>query len=948
MKSLSTCICLLIVLLMPLVNLNAVPATPFPVNILQPDGSALTIRIHGDEFFHYKTTVDGYVLTPNTSGVMTYAQTDSKGFLISTEIKATNIDKRSSTEKQYLKHLIQNIDLSKLRQLTRASHLSRVISAENPQKSYPLKGTPRSLVILVNFSDLSFRTPNPKSAFTNLLNQNGYSANGGTGSAKDYFHDSSTGVFDPQFDVVGPFTLPQAMAYYGANNATDDDINPRQMVIDACRLASSSGVNFAQYDTDNNGIVDNVFIYYAGYNEAEGGPANSIWPHRWALADKTTIFNGVSIYDYACTSELRSSVGTNMCGVGTFCHEFGHVLGLPDYYPTDGTSHHTLSEWNIMDYGPYLNFGRTPPSYSAYDRFYLNWLIPTELKVAGEYSLDTLTTSNSAYLITQYGNHNLNGANPSPVEFFTLENRQRKGWDTYLPGHGMLVTHIFFNNTTWQQNSVNNDPTAMGVDIIEADGTALPETNKIDSTLSGDPFPGKNKVTSCIPLLRNGTDFHKPLTKIQEINGIIHFYFATNIALTQNLKPFSTIQGTPSIIQAFNVSGKKLKSPINIAFKVGQHFELKIDTAKIWVKTLILNQTIDSIVPSTTIQIRYNPTVPSYLIAHRDTFVITTSDGDYADAQISGTSTRAVYVVAPVANDANDATFTSFTANWNSVFDAVGYYLTVYHITDGASSITEGFDNGLKAPIGWTISTKYTSSSNVYSGASSPSLQFSNTGENVITEKYILPVTGLSFYIHSLGGSNGGFLVEAQNDRNNWVRIDSIPIISTLNEKSKSYTFLETKGYNRFRFTYFKGIGSVTFDDVTTSFNKELKYDLHDTWINSTTDTLTNLVPNTVYSFAVRASDKSIHYENITDLSNVISVKTLSYPANNKLVATKDINNNIIVVLPSLESTVYIYNLLGQCIRTIVPDKTSLLITGLPRNQVYILKSNNLIAKIVL
>lgn len=950
MKSISTFVSLLIIFIITSSRLNAVPATPFPVTITQSDGSELTVRLHGDEFFNYKTTMDGYTLVQNANGILTYAQIGSNGNLTSTGIKATNIEKRPLSEKTFIQKLTKNIDFSKMNQLSRNSRLLKSKSAltPSPQKSYPLRGSAKSLVILVNFKDLSFVTANPKTAFTNLLNQKGYSANGGTGSANDYFLDSSTGIFNPQFDVVGPFNLPQPMAYYGKNDTAGNDTLPRQMVIDACTLAAANGVNFAQYDTDNDGIVDNVFIYYAGYNEAEGGPLNSIWPHRWALANLSTKFNGVAVSDYACTSELRLNFGSSMCGIGTFCHEFGHVLGLPDYYVTDGADHHTLSEWNIMDYGPYLNNGRTPPSYSAYDRFYLNWLIPTELKVAGEYSLDTLTSSNSAYIITQYGNHNLNGANPSPVEFFTLENRQRKGWDTYLPGHGMLVTHIFYNNETWQQNSVNNDPAAMGVDIVEADGIALTETSRIDSTLAGDPFPGKKNVISYNPLLRNGTNIHKPLSKIQEINGIINFYFGTNIALTQNLKPFSTIQGTPSIVQTFTVSGKKLKGPINIAFKVGQHFEFKTDTSKIWVKTLTLNQSIDSIVPNTTIQIRYNPTVPSYLIAHTDTFVLTSSYGDYADAQVSGTSTRAVYVIPPVANDVSDATFTSFVADWNSVFDAVGYYLTAYHITEGESSLTEGFDNGLKAPIGWIINAKNTSNSTVYSGTNPPSLQFSNAGDYIETEKYILPVTGLSFYIHSLGGSNGGFLVEAQNDQNNWAKIDSIPVITTLNEKSKSYTFPETKGYDRFRFTYFKGIGSVTFDDVAVNFTKQLKYDLRESWITSTKDTLTNLIPNTSYSFKVRASDKSINYENITDFSNVISVKTLTYPSNNKLVATKDLNNDIIVDLPSLESKVYVYNLLGQCIRIIVPDKTTILITGLQKNQVYILKSNNLVTKIAL
>jgi len=947
MKSISIFVVFLIVLFIPTVHLDAVRATPFPVTITQPDGSQLTIRLHGDEYYNYKTTLDGYPLMPDSNGILTYAKVDASGNLISTLVKASNIEKRSDTEKSFVKTLSVNTDFTKLRQLARATRSINAVTETSYLKTYPLTGTPKSLVILVNFKDLSFVTPDPKTAFTNLLNQKGYSANGATGSATDYFHDSSTGVFNPQFDVVGPFTLPQNMAYYGGNDSSGDDVNPQQMVIDACAMAAASGVDFSQYDTDKNGVVDNVFIYYAGYNEAEGGPKNSIWPHRWTLADLTTKFNNVSVYDYACTSELRSNSGSNMCGIGTFCHEFGHVLGLPDYYVTSGTDHHTLSEWNIMDYGPYLNNGRTPPSYSAWDRFYLNWLKPTELKVTGTYSLDALTSSNSAYLISQNGNFNMNSTSPSPAEFFTLENRQQKGWDTYLPGHGMLVSHIYYNQSTWENNTVNNAASAMGVDIVEADGTAITESTSIDPTLSGDPFPGTSKVTSYTPLLRAGTDIHKPLVNIQEINGIIKFHFGSKIVLTQNLQSFSTVQGTPSAVQSVTVSGTELKGAINVAFKTGQHFEMKIDTAKVWGKTITLNP-VDSVVGNTTIQIRYNPTVPSYSSVHADTLLFSTTAGDYASIAASGTSTRAIYVVPPVATDASDVTFASFVANWNSVYDATGYYITVYHVANGESSLTEGFDNGLTASTDWTITAKSISNSTAYSGTNAPSIQFSNTGEYVETENYIVPITKVSFYIRSLGGSNGGFLVEAQNDQNVWEKVDSIPVTSVLNQKSQSYSFLETKGYDRLRFTYIKGVGSLTFDDVTVTLSKQLNYNLRENWVTSTLDTISNLLPSTTYSYKVRASDKSSYYENITDFSNVISQETMSYPLETKLVVSKDINSNVTVNLPSLGSTLYVYNILGQCIKTIIPSQTTIVISGLQKNQVYIIKSNNRVTKIVL
>ena len=534
MKTFQNQIIYFIVSIISIPNLFSIPATPYPVKITQPDGSQITIRMHGDENFNYKTTLDGYVLATDEAGILNYGQIDTNGKLTNTAVKATEIEKRTNSEKKFLQTLKPNPDLTRLIGSRRAIAAKKMSSASNPQKAYPITGSPKSLVILVNFSDVKFTTASPQTAFSNLLNQSGYSANGGTGSAKDYFRDASMGFFNPQFDVIGPVTLANTMEYYGGNDAQGNDLKPQQMVIDACTKASGL-VDFSQYDTDNNGIVDNVFIYYAGYNEADGGSANSIWPHKWNLNNSYTKFNGVTIYNYACTSELRTDkdeTGSNRCGIGTFCHEFGHVLGLEDYYDTSATQdyHHTLSVWNIMDYGAYLNLGRTPPTYCAYDRYFLKWLIPTQLDLATDYSLENIATSNKAYLISQTINRAQNPANDTnSPEYFTLENRQKSGWDFYLPYHGMIIYHIYYNASAWADNGPNNNASAMGVDIVEADGIAMSEQHSIDATLSGDPFPGAQNVSSFKPQLRDGTKLTKNISSIKETNGVITFHYGATI-----------------------------------------------------------------------------------------------------------------------------------------------------------------------------------------------------------------------------------------------------------------------------------------------------------------------------------------------------------------------------------------------------------------------------------
>lgn len=947
MKKSLHCLLFISITILSLSKLYAVPATPNPITVKQADGTEITIRLRGDEFFNYKTTLDGYTLIPDDKGILTYAQSDTKGRLYSSRVKANNAEKRNLTEKVFVQGLRRNISYTKQNIASRVKRVASSTTTTSAQFSYPLKGAPRSLVILVNFSDLNFVVPAPKTAFSNLLTQTGYSANGGTGSARDYFKDNSMGLFDPQFDVVGPFILPQLMSYYGENDASELDKNPRQMVIDACKLASENGVNFADYDTDKDGIVDNVFIYYAGYNEAEGAPKNTVWPHRWSLANYNTKFNGVAVYDYACTSELQRTSGSLMCGIGTFCHEFGHVLGLPDYYATNDATHQTLSYWNIMDYGPYLNSGRTPPSYSAFDRFYLNWLVPTEIKASGEYSLDNLNTTNKAYIFTQSGNHNLDGANPTPTEFFSIENRQKTGWDSYLPGHGMLLSHIYYNASDWGNNTVNNSALALGYDIIEADGIAS------DATLSGDPFPGTQNIKSYTPLLRNKTDIRKPLTDITETNGIIQFHFATNIVLKESLNDFKTVQGTPSQMQTVSTNGSNLKGNIDISFNIGNHFEMKKETdpETAWGKTITLVPGIDSTVNNTNIQIRYNPTLPSYTATHEDKLILKSGANDYADALLSGQSSRKVYVVPPVAVQSSDVTFSGFIANWNNVFDASGYYLTVYHLTDGESSLTEGFKNGVQAPTNWTITPVNISNSTIYSGLAVPSLQFANNGEKVVTEKYMTPVVKLSFYLRSMGGTSGGFKVEAQKEQGGWFKIDSIPVTTTLYEKSKTYSFLETDNYTQFRFTYIKGSGSVTFDDVTTVFAKNISYITRDKWLTTTSDSIANLAPLSEYIVKVRASDKNtaLSYENITDFSNAISTFTLKYPLESKkLLAVADAAGNIKVFFPDLENTLYVYTLTGKCMRVIIPNSNIIEITDLPRTRTYILKASGRAIKITI
>ena len=363
----------------------------------QPDGSQIAVYQYGDEHFHWITNAKGEWL-----------MVDKDGFY--------KVIKALSAEEVRAKQMAAP---------------SRVAQAQ--KVASPLNIAPRGLVILVNFQDVTFETSKAEmdSMLTgkNYTRDYSYNYNGknyvvsSEGSAWKYFYDSSNGHYDPQFDVVGPVTVSKNMAYYG-KNVNDFDAAPWTMVKEACQLVDDS-VDFQQYDNDHDGYVDFVYVIYAGYGEADGGDKNTIWPHSYWLLDAgiTCKMDGKYVDLYACGNEMDSYTDHHT-GIGTFCHEFSHVLGLPDLYETTGYgTHKTIGAWSILDYGPYNNDGNTPPAYSAYERFFMGWLMPRLIVDAENVELEELQKSNSALLISSSDQHNLIGNDPKPTTFYLLENR---------------------------------------------------------------------------------------------------------------------------------------------------------------------------------------------------------------------------------------------------------------------------------------------------------------------------------------------------------------------------------------------------------------------------------------------------------------------------------------------------------------------------------------------
>ena len=493
----------------------AVPARKTGVVVTQPDGSQITVYQHGDEYFHWMTNEKGEWL-----------KMDINGFYRVTEALST-----------------EQIEARRVASSRRAA-----------MAAYPLNVAPRGLVILVNFADVAFETS--KAEMDSMLTGEDYNRNysytyrgrtynvNSKGSARQYFYDSSHGQYNPQFDVVGPVTISKNMAYYGKNNSYGDDSYPEKVIDEACKLADSEcGIDFSQYDNDKDGYVDFVFVIYAGYGEADGGDSNTIWPHSWYLQTAAGInckLDGKTVDLYACGNEL-DYYSKKHTGIGTFCHEFSHVLGLPDLYVTNNASHNTLNEWDIMDYGPYNNEGNTPPAYSAYERFFMGWLQPRLIVNPENVELKDLQENNEALLISSTDQHNLIGNDPDPTTFYLVENRQQKGWDEHLPGHGLMLTKIQYNYNRWYQNSVNNTSSKMGVDLIEANGKAS------NSGKATDLFPaGASKYL--------GITNHA-IEGIEEVDGVIKFKYKGGVEDTETAVENTAVE--EEVIAIYNILGQK-------------------------------------------------------------------------------------------------------------------------------------------------------------------------------------------------------------------------------------------------------------------------------------------------------------------------------------------------------------------------------------------------------
>lgn len=495
------------------IAIQAMPVKPgICRNITLADGTVVKAELVGDEHLTYWRTADGAC----------YRQTPSAGVFSKVELSALQseydavVAQKAAREKAILESARTSMPVKKV-------------------EGSKFQGKKKCLVILANFADTKFKPEHTLDLYKQIINGENYSDEtlGFKGSVRDYFKAQSGGQFEIDFDVVGPVDLPKGYAGYGKNDASGRDqaalVYP--MVEDAVNLAKDQVTDWKQYDWDGDGLVEEVFVLYAGHGQATyPQDPDLVWPHKSAI-DPMTVADGVKVSVYACSCELGATEAID--GIGAFCHEFSHCMGLKDHYDINGRGYGT-GFWDIMCFGCYNGNTFLPAEYNSYEKMFCGWKEPIVLnaepqKIEG---MKALAAGGDTYIFYNDGNEN---------EYYMLENRQKTGWDAALPGEGLIVLHVDYSKGAWEDNQVNYNAARQRMTVIPADNTL----GSTDEDKAGDawPYQGNNSLTNysrpaCTVYNANtdGTGYmNKYLLNItQNADGTISFEYTTKSATKQD------------------------------------------------------------------------------------------------------------------------------------------------------------------------------------------------------------------------------------------------------------------------------------------------------------------------------------------------------------------------------------------------------------------------------
>ena len=600
---------LLFGLLFAAMTAGAVKMKPGINIIKQADGTTITVRAYGDEDLSYFLASDGTLLYQEGTNFY-IAGVKADGTLYSTGVLAHEPSMRTIKEISAIKAQNAKAFYNSMETQAKANKVRR--EPMTPDNSLlPSLGKHKIPVILVEFSDVEFSVENPKATFDKYLNgkelfnkETDPEMGQNYASVAKYFKDMSFGKFEPEFEVYGPVNLGKPLATYGAGYSSQENMG--LLLTDAC-TAVDDEVDFTQYDSNDDGNIDLIYIIYAGFSQSIAGNSTDCIHPKSGYLSLAKSFDGMDVKRYGVNNELNGTPadqanGPIINGIGLFCHEFSHCMGLPDLYPKSGSIaeaciNQNMDYWSLMDAGEYTANGYRPTAYTAWERERLGWMEIGTLTGPSNVELKSLDEGGAAFRI-------YNDKDETGHEYYIVENVQNNGWNKNLFGNGLMVTHVDYLSSQFSLGGckVNNTGGHPRMHVMAADGMFVPEyflgstiedsyitflkehnadlvakyggqvfsIEDYKAEAAGDLFPGTSNATSLTddsqPMKAwayNGETMGKPITDITNDTekGIVSFKFMGGGEPVDGINEVTVNKTTDS--RVYSISGTYMGNDIN-------------------------------------------------------------------------------------------------------------------------------------------------------------------------------------------------------------------------------------------------------------------------------------------------------------------------------------------------------------------------------------------------
>ena len=600
---------LLFGLLFAAMTAGAVKMKPGINIIKQADGTTITVRAYGDEDLSYFLASDGTLLYQEGTNFY-IAGVKADGTLYSTGVLAHEPSMRTIKEISAIKAQNAKAFYNSMETQAKANKVRR--EPMTPDNSLlPSLGKHKIPVILVEFSDVEFSVENPKATFDKYLNgkelfnkETDPEMGQNYASVAKYFKDMSFGKFEPEFEVYGPVNLGKPLATYGAGYSSEENMG--LLLTDAC-TAVDDEVDFTQYDSNDDGNIDLIYIIYAGFSQSIAGNSTDCIHPKSGYLSLAKSFDGMDVKRYGVNNELNGTPadqanGPIINGIGLFCHEFSHCMGLPDLYPKSGSIaeaciNQNMDYWSLMDAGEYTANGYRPTAYTAWERERLGWMEIGTLTGPSNVELKSLDEGGAAFRI-------YNDKDETGHEYYIVENVQNNGWNKNLFGNGLMVTHVDYLSSQFSLGGckVNNTGGHPRMHVMAADGMFVPEyflgstiedsyitflkehnadlvakyggqvfsIEDYKAEAAGDLFPGTSNATSLTddsqPMKAwtyNGETMGKPITDITNDTekGIVSFKFMGGGEPVDGINEVTVNETTVS--RVYSISGTYMGNDIN-------------------------------------------------------------------------------------------------------------------------------------------------------------------------------------------------------------------------------------------------------------------------------------------------------------------------------------------------------------------------------------------------